>query len=103
MPLVEVDARPIPDVEDFTPLLGSLPQCLDGLAFESTDVVFLFSRGLVVDGEMAQGAATQVACVEMADGRFVALAVGRIMRGMSMIVAVASVDVEASETRKGGD
>ena len=102
VPLGEVDASPVPDIEDFATLPGTLPQRVDGLALESADIVFPFARELVVDGEVAQGAVAQVARVEMADGVLAALAVSRIMRGMSVVVTITGVDVEACEAGEGG-
>lgn len=63
--------------------------------------MLLFARLLVVDGEVAQGAAAQVARVKVAHGVFVALAVGRIMCGMGMRVPVSSMDIETGEAGEG--
>ena len=84
-------------MEDLAALLGTLPERVDALTLESAHVVLLFARDLVVEAEMAEGAAAQVARVEMADGVLVVLAVGRIMHGMGVVMTVASVDVEACE------
>lgn len=79
MPLHEVNACSIPDIKDFTLFLGSLPQRVDGLAFETAHVVFLFARDLVVDGQVTQTAAAKIARIEMAHSVFFALAIGWVM------------------------
>ena len=58
--------------------------------------MFLFAGVLVVDRQMAQGAAAQVACVEMTSGVLVALAVCWVMDGMGMAMTVSGMDVELS-------
>ena len=65
--------------------------------------MFLFTRVLIVDCQMAQGAAAQVARVEMASGVLVALAVCWVVHGMGMVMTVAGVDVEIAQAGEGGE
>ena len=65
--------------------------------------MLLFARLLVIDGEVVQAAAAQVAAVEMARGMMAAFAVCGIMRGMGMEVAVTGMDIEPGERGEGGE
>ena len=49
VPLAEVDAGTVPDIEDFPAFGGSLPEGVGGLALEGAHLVFLFAFDLVGD------------------------------------------------------
>jgi hypothetical protein len=69
-PLLEVNDRPIPNVEDFLAVECTLAQGLDIHPFEHAHVVGFFLGAITSEGEMGKMMGSEVQGVKMADGVF---------------------------------
>ena len=98
VPLSEIDAGAVPDIEHLAPLGGTLAQRWDAQPLERTHVVLLAPCGLIGPRQMRQRVRAQIERKEMADG--VLASVPRITPVVSRVgvkVAVARVKVEAGQ------
>lgn len=104
VPLLKVDAGPIPDVEDFLAFFRALSEGFDVEFFEHSHVIGLFVGSVAAESKVGEKSVPEVEGVKVSDGVFDPGLVAFVVRAGGVEMTVASIKMEVFQgLGQGGD